>query len=446
MRRAAAQLRPLFTRAPMGHADPQSVRGVGELACQRDSFLRTLDTTVARCVPARDFPQAAEWIKNAELPPGAAAPADWWCVQLADTPLFAEGGGQPSDTGRIGDALCANVQRVGMEVWHLCDKAVEPGAAVAAAVDWDRRWDHMQQHSGQHLLTAVVESELGLETASWSLGKELCNIQLGVNTLARDQIDRVERICNEHIRKAAEVSVSVISDKEQIREFSTRSSRGIPEDVTGAIRLVHLPGVDRSTCCGTHVRLLSDLQLIRVLHFEPKGNTMRLFFVVGDRALRQSAQMYDRERALVKAVGTAPEDLVAAVERIKKSAADSKKAHAAALKDLAPLLGAAAAAAHDPAAGKAFFLHRDDADMGFLMTVCDKFAEQHPGCLAVLSFGDRRQGGEGQLLIAGPEDKLAAAAQKAVELTQAKGGINKGRWRGKMPSLKKLKDLEKAGL
>eukprot|EP00756_Hemistasia_phaeocysticola_P050367 Hpha_TRINITY_DN25132_c0_g1::TRINITY_DN25132_c0_g1_i1::g.139315::m.139315/K07050/AARSD1, ALAX; misacylated tRNA(Ala) deacylase len=433
----------------MAHADPgvSLVRKVGDLACQRDSYLRSLRTRVHKCVPASEISQSKDWIKNAVPPPTGQAPPAHFCIQFEDTPLFAEGGGQPPDCGRVeGEVWVGNVQRVGMDVWHLTDKEIEEGREVDVVVDWERRWDHMQHHSAQHLLTAVVEEEAGQETVSWGLGKDMCYIQLNVNTLHADVIERIERRCNDAIREATPVEVRVIDDPAHIQDASSRSSRGIPKDIKGPIRLIGVKDIDSCTCCGTHVSTLGQLHLLRVLHFEPKGNTMRLFFVAGDRAIRQSKQMYDRERGIVKTLGTAADDAVTTIERLKKSANESKKLHAAALKEMAPLLGATLAAARKAEEQKPLFHHRDDADMMYLMAVADAVLAVHPHTLFVGTQGDRRQGGEGQMLLAGPEERATAAVKRAEELLQAKGGTSKGRWRGKVPSLKKLKEFEKAEL
>lgn len=106
--------------------------------------------------------------RAAELrPPGGGEPVRGFQVVLEDTILFPEGGGQPDDRGLIGDVPVLRVTRRGAEAVHFVQAALEPGAEVLLSLDWERRFDHMQQHSGQHLVTAIAEQMFGFKTTSW---------------------------------------------------------------------------------------------------------------------------------------------------------------------------------------------------------------------------------------------------------------------------------------
>ena len=413
----------------------------GDLTCQQQCYLTTMKTKVLSCVEAGK--EHSAWTKTAILPEGEDK-VTWHVVQTEDTVLFPEGGGQPFDTGFLGDAFCGNVQRKGMEVYHLITKPIEPNTEVDMKIDWPRRLDHMQQHTGQHLLTSIVERELNLETMCWGMGKDTSYIQLPVSKLSNEQIQKVEDICNEFIKNSTPVDITDRTGDKS--EDSTRTTKTVPTDAgTGTIRFVNLHGVDDSTCCGTHVSNLAQLQVLKLLHFEPKGNTLRLFFVFGNRAIQLLHGTYFRERALVKTVGTHAEDLDNGVTRMKKTAAALKKQHAEALKDLSTEL-AESMSKNIPESGR-IVLHRDDADMPFMMTIADKVTSTAPTSLVIITQGNRKNGGEGQMLLASAsEERLAKAVEQAVSILSAKGGLNKGKWRGKIPSLKSLKDFEKLEL
>ena len=438
----------------------------GDLACQGDSYLRKLSTRVVKCVEA-DPKEHKAWIAAAVLK--GAAPEKWWAVQTEDTVLFPEGGGQPFDVGSLGDSYCANVQRVGMEVWHLTDKAVEEGSTVDMELDWSRRFDQMQQHTAQHMVSSVFETKFGLDTMCWSMGKDAYTpsyVQLPTAKLSAEQIAEAEDLCNSHIRDA--VAVQVAS-----KCAATAGADSVPEGAdAGKIRIVTIPGVDEGPCCGTHVASLAQLQSVKLLHFEPKGNTLRIFFVAGARVANLLHDVYHRERALVKLCGTSPDDLENSVKRAQATAATQKKAVTNAYKQLAVLVGAKMAA--EAKENELIFHHQDDADMVYMMAVADAILKAQPTALVVCT-GDKKPSGEKQvcppppiphppilrriflspclphtppcpqmLVACSNADRLNAVTAKATEAFQAKGGANKGKWRGKLAISKGMEKFEKA--
>uniref|UniRef100_A0A1B0GL07 Threonyl/alanyl tRNA synthetase SAD domain-containing protein n=1 Tax=Lutzomyia longipalpis TaxID=7200 RepID=A0A1B0GL07_LUTLO len=167
--------------------------------CQEDSFLREFTSRVLSC-------------EEAELPgAGKDAPLKGYNVVCEDTIIFPEGGGQPCDIGYLGGKRVHNVVRKGDIAVHFVESAEPlcPGEEVRQLIDWERRKDHMQQHSGQHLVTALFEREYNLETKAWWLGSETCYIELGAKDVAQEQLDRIERMCNDLIAEGKKVSVSV---------------------------------------------------------------------------------------------------------------------------------------------------------------------------------------------------------------------------------------------
>ncbi|CAJ1006918.1 hypothetical protein Q4I28_002232 [Leishmania naiffi] len=352
-----------------------SFRRVGELACQRDSFLRELTATVVSCEPTKAASTAAKKAKSAG--DGAAA----YDVILSDSILFPEGGGQPCDFGTLrvvpgdenkADSTCSataapllsitNVRRVGDACVLTSPAPLPVGTTVHQMVDWPRRIDHMQHHTGQHLLTAVVErmDTLHLPTVSWSLTHPYCFIQVDVGAYASDpaspyyayitkerkisddMVAKIEALCNDAIIHSTPVQCDVFESLEAYQQEQDRRhqasaastgrgeevfrSRGIPEDVTGPIRIISLDTIDSCTCCGTHLHTLAELQAMYLLHQEVKGTTVKLHFITGERAARQFHTMYHRERQLMPELsGSRPSEFVSVVQRRSKNTADLEK-------------------------------------------------------------------------------------------------------------------------
>lgn len=160
-----------------------------------------------------------------------------------------------------------NVKRVGPNAVHFVLKGdqneLNSGDDVELIVDWDRRWDHMQQHSGQHLISALVQNLFNLNTVSWNLGADVSTIDLEGSTELTDKqiIEKLEDAVNEKIKLSLSVDVLIFErDSPQLETIQSRLK--LPEDQTGPIRIINIDGVDMNPCCGTHVSNLKDLQVI----------------------------------------------------------------------------------------------------------------------------------------------------------------------------------------
>eukprot|EP00842_Homolaphlyctis_polyrhiza_P005551 jgi/Hompol1/5998/HPOL_000163-RA len=250
---------------------------VGELFCQRNSFAKTLDATVVACtsVPLADGTPRYE-------------------VLLSDTVIFPTGGGQPSDVGTINGKQVLEAKRVGLQCVHILSEPLNVGEQVTVQVDWPRRFDHMQQHSGQHLLSAIAEQHYNLETVGWNLGKDKCYIELPSEPHP-SVLESLERHVNSVIRQRLPVSVVEHGNLQ-----GKDRPDSMPEDlVEGTVRYVSFGDVDQNACCGTHVEFSSDIQCIKLLHTERvRGGNCRVFFVAGERVFAMMQASLERERQL----------------------------------------------------------------------------------------------------------------------------------------------------
>ncbi len=242
---------------------------------------------------------------------------------LQDTVLYPEGGGQPADHGEINGIPVRDVQKRDGRIVHTLERAVQPGRA-RVSLDWPRRFDHMQQHTGQHLLTAVAQDRFAWETTAFHLGPVTCDIELDATRVSPKQLADLEEAVAAEIHAARAVRARWVSPpaygSEKVR------SRGLPEGHRGDIRLVEIEGVDLNTCGGTHVRSTAELELVKLLGTESIRGGTRLFFVAGRRArLRMDA--HEARNALLRTrLGAADENLPAALEaRLEQLAALERK-------------------------------------------------------------------------------------------------------------------------
>jgi Ser-tRNA(Ala) deacylase AlaX len=187
----------------------------GELACQKNSYLRTLSASVISCVPkvvAADNKSTSKKAggKNKGENNVAQSQVQLFEVILDDTVLFPEGGGQPCDKGTVGNLKCIQVENVNGSAVHVLEGGgLELGASVEVVVDWDRRNDHMIQHSTQHLVTAIALKHFGYETLSWNLGESISFLELNTPSFSSEQCDLLEKLSNEAIREVHKNKINI---------------------------------------------------------------------------------------------------------------------------------------------------------------------------------------------------------------------------------------------
>jgi alanyl-tRNA synthetase len=233
-------------------------------------------------------------------------------VVLDRTAFYPTSGGQPFDVGALGEAVVSDV--VDLEdgrIAHVVDRAIEPAAVVVGRIDWTRRFDHMQQHTGQHLLSAAFEHVHGARTESFHLGSESSTIDFAVPLDAR-QVTAAEAEANRVLWEDREVHVRFVDADEAaslpLRKESVR---------TGTLRLVEIAGYDLSACGGTHVGRTGAIGVVAIAgHERFKGGT-RVEFLCGGRALRAFAASRDVIAASVRHLSVLPAELPAGIERLQ---------------------------------------------------------------------------------------------------------------------------------
>lgn len=263
---------------------------VGALACQKNSYLKTLNATVIKSFDYT-LPPTSQDKQNKEKKgknDKKDKPVVVKAIELSDTVLFPEGGGQPYDHGKLilednSEIAITKVLREKLTALHIADTELEAGTPVRIEIDWKRRYDHMQQHSGQHLVSAVFD-QYDLETLSWSLGDVLCYIEIE---------RKVEDLLLEEIN--AKIQQYIIDDLPYNvltpnKDGSNVDTSALPDDYdlsNGILRVVCIGDIDHNACCGTHLASTREVQSVSILHqVGVRGGHSRVYFVSGARSYK----------------------------------------------------------------------------------------------------------------------------------------------------------------
>ncbi len=203
-------------------------------------------------------------------------------IVLSETAFYPTGGGQPCDTGTINGKIVSNVEEVNGEIRHYINDSIPVGSKVEGIIDWERRFDHMQQHAGQHMLTAAFVELYGYETTSFHLGSEKVTIDLNVENVSSQELEKVEQLTNQIILEQREIETKWVS-KEEVNQYPLRKTLSVEEN----IRLVIIPEFDYNGCGGTHPQNTGEVQVLSILGTERQKKKTRIEFVCGHRVRKQ---------------------------------------------------------------------------------------------------------------------------------------------------------------
>ena len=240
-------------------------------------------------------------------------------VTLDRTAFYPTSGGQPFDTGRLGSVDVVETIDEGDEIVHLVSAPVAPGTRLQGEIDWVRRFDHMQQHTGQHVLSAAFDRLFENRTTSFHMGAEVSTIDVA-REVTSGEIDRAVDEANHVVWEDREVSVRFVSSDEAAR--LTLRKEPIRE---GTLRLVEIRDFDLSACGGTHVSRTGAIGIIAVTQSERFRGGSRITFACGSRALRAFRGYRDAVAGAVRVLSVLPHELPSAVERAQLDSKDLRK-------------------------------------------------------------------------------------------------------------------------
>ena len=228
---------------------------------------------------------------------------------LDRTAFYPTSGGQPHDLGKIGDVNVLDVRDEGDEIIHIVDRKPE-GPDVHGCIHWPRRFDHMQQHTGQHLLSAMFQERHGMPTVSFHLGADVSTIDLRGPEPTDEILEGAERAANQVIFENRPVTTRY-GTAEDLAKLGVRKE----VEREGILRAIEIEGADLQPCGGTHVKSTAQIGTLLVRRCTKMRKDWRVEFVCGGRAERAARQDFLLLRAASEKLGCAPEEVVAGVER-----------------------------------------------------------------------------------------------------------------------------------
>ncbi|MFO7695966.1 MAG: DHHA1 domain-containing protein [Anaerolineae bacterium] len=240
-------------------------------------------------------------------------------VVLDETCFYPTSGGQPHDTGHLNRVPVLDVLEVEDEIVHVLDAPLEADA-VEGFIDWERRQDHMQQHAGQHVLSAAFERILNAGTISFHLGSDECTIDVACRSVESEQLDQVEDYANRIVMDNLPIRTLQYSPQE-LRDVPLRK----PPKIEGLVRVVSVGDVDYSACGGTHPSSSGEIGQIHIDRWERRRGAARITFLCGLRALRDYRLKSRISRQLATQASVSVEELPGAIERLSSMLDESRR-------------------------------------------------------------------------------------------------------------------------
>ena len=242
-----------------------------------------------------------------------------FAVVLDRTAFYPEGGGQPADHGTLGDVHVLDVHEKDGIVTHLCDGALPVGGTVSGRIDWARRFDHMQQHSGEHIVSGMLCSAFRCDNVGFHMGADTVTIDYNAD-IPWEQVLDIEQQANRYIWENHPVRIWYPSPKE-LAALPYRSKK----ELTGAVRLTEFPGADLCACCGTHVARSGQVGLVKFVGWQKFRDGVRLELLCGQRALDYLSACWEQSRQIGQALSVKPEASAAAVDRMQSELLAAKE-------------------------------------------------------------------------------------------------------------------------
>ena len=234
-----------------------------------------------------------------------------YLVTLDRTAFYPEGGGQPYDTGVLGEAKVLEVHDKNGVITHLCNKPLAVGASVEGKIDWARRFDHMQQHSGEHICSGLICERFHCDNVGFHMGADVVTIDFNAD-ISWDDLLEIEQLANLYIYEDHPIDIQFYRGAE-LDKVEYRSKKPLEGDV----RIVAFPGADCCACCGTHVLRSGQVGLVKFLSVQKFREGVRIELLCGDRARRYLSACWEQSLHIGQALSVKPVASAAAVERLQ---------------------------------------------------------------------------------------------------------------------------------
>ena len=261
-----------------------------------DPFLKTFTATVLDCQPDKNG----------------------FVVTLDRTAFYPEGGGQPADQGTLDGAAVTDVHEKNGVVLHNVDSAVEIGKTVTGVIDWARRFDHMQQHSGEHICSGLICGRYHCDNVGFHMGTDMVTIDFNAD-IPWEELLEIEAQANQYIYEDHPIDIQFHQGAE-LDAIDYRSKKPLEGDV----RIVAFPGADCCACCGTHVLRSGQVGLVKFLSVQKFREGVRIELLCGKRALDYLSRTWEQAKTIGQRLSVKPVDAAAAVERLEHELSAAK--------------------------------------------------------------------------------------------------------------------------
>ena len=234
-----------------------------------------------------------------------------YTVTLDRTAFYPEGGGQPADHGTLDGAAVTDVHEKNGVILHNVDRAVEIGKTVSGSIDWARRFDHMQQHSGEHICSGLICGRYGCDNVGFHMGTDIVTIDFNAD-IPWEELLEIEGQANRYIQEDHPIDIQFHRGAE-LDAIDYRSKKPLEGDV----RIVAFPGADCCACCGTHVLRSGQVGLVKFLSVQKFREGVRIELLCGQRALDYLSRTWEQAKTIGQHLSVKPVDAAAAVERLE---------------------------------------------------------------------------------------------------------------------------------
>lgn len=243
----------------------------------------------------------------------------YYDVCLDQTGFYPEGGGQPSDTGIIDQVTVLEVHEKDGTILHKTDGELKPGSCVSGKINWDRRLDYMQQHTGEHLISGLVHRHFGYDNVGFHMGSQEVTVDFN-GSLTAEQVLQIEEEANQLIYENLPV-FQRFPDEEELHKLDYRSKK----ELSGQVRIIEIPGGDICACCGTHVSKTGEVGVIKLIGGIRYKGGIRLSMLCGKKALMDYQSKHGQIIGISNLLSVKPELALKSVESLKKECQDKNQ-------------------------------------------------------------------------------------------------------------------------
>lgn len=255
-----------------------------------DSHMKEFDAVVTACEPVKEGYQ----------------------VVLDRTAFFPEGGGQYADTGYLGGVYVRDVQEKKDVIYHMTDAPLAVGDTVHGQIDWEKRFESMQQHTGEHIISGLVHGRFGYNNVGFHLGADYCTMDFD-GPITKEELKEIEWEANRMVYKNLDVE-NLYPTKEELKDMEYRSKI----EIEGQVRIVNIPGVDTCACCAPHVKKTGEIGNIKLVDMVNYKGGERIFMLAGFRALADHVQKEESTKAISALLCAKESEVAEAVAHVKE--------------------------------------------------------------------------------------------------------------------------------